>query len=242
MTKILCIEDNREFFLFLSSVLRDFELSIAETLSSAFELLRNPRNKYDLILLDVSLPDGNGIKELGRLRDSMNSRIVPVVVLSADEDILTKVAAFGLGADDYVLKPPNAMELRARIDARLRNVKILKDSFGQLQIGNLWLDFDRSVVELRDKHRGKISYEMTQLEIKLLKILAGSPGIVFSRSDLIEKVWGPSVNVTERTVDAHISHIRKKIELSSVSIRTVQNSGYKIEIKDTQRNLEKIHL
>ncbi|WP_413586367.1 response regulator transcription factor [Bdellovibrio sp. HCB274] len=233
MAKILCIEDSIEFFIYLTSVLKDHTLTQAESISDAFNIVKTGRDSFDLVLLDISLPDGNGMKILPDLKDSFKAKPVPIIILSTDDDIISKVAAFGIGADDYISKPPNSSELRARVDARLRAVKSYQQNTQQVQLGDLYIDSNRMCVELRNSKAGTVQIELTPFEFKILKILCGRPGQVFSREQLIDQVWGVGKYVTERTVDAHVSHLRKKISDSSVKVETVLSAGYKAAVRDS---------
>lgn len=230
MAKLLCIEDNQEFTLYLNSVLKEHSLSFSSTLSDAFKLVQNGRESFDLILLDISLPDGNGIKSLAQLKEAFSTKDIPIIILSSDGDIINKVAAFGVGADDYMTKPVHPAELKARIDARLRNASSQKKD-SQIKIGNLTVDSDKMRVEIHLQNHVTITVDLTPSEFKLLKILASRPGQVYTRDYLIDHVWGISKHITERTVDAHISHLRKKIIKASAQIETVLGAGYKMELK-----------
>lgn len=228
MAKILCVEDSPDFVIYLTSVLKDHTLSFATTLSDAFQYVQNGRESFDLILLDVSLPDGNGIKALTQFKDAFTAKNIPIIILSADNDILSKVAAFGVGADDYIVKPPHPAELKARIDVRLRAAQA-KDS-QHIRVGNLLIDSDKMSVQILLAE--KIEHvDLTPSEFKLLKILATRPGQVYTRDYLIDHVWGIGKHITERTVDAHISHLRKKIAASTAKVETVLGTGYKVEVK-----------
>ncbi|UYL10028.1 response regulator transcription factor [Bdellovibrio sp. SKB1291214] len=233
MAKILCVEDSSEFFIYLTSVLKDHVLTQAESIADAFNIVQTGRDSFDMVLLDISLPDGNGMKILPDLKDSFKAKAVPIIILSTDDDIISKVAAFGIGADDYISKPPNSSELRARVDARLRAVKSYQQNTQQVQLGDLYIDSNRMCVELRNPKVGNQQIELTPFEFKILKILCGRPGQVFSREQLIDQVWGVGKYVTERTVDAHVSHLRKKISESTVKVETVLSAGYKATMKDS---------
>lgn len=230
MAKILCVEDSPEFFMYLTSVLKDHSLVQASSINHALKLAQTGRDSFDLVLLDVSLPDGNGIKCLPVLRESVSTQNIPIIVLSSDNDVLTKVAAFGIGADDYVSKPPDPNELRARIAARLRNSESSSKNKSRIQIGDLTIDSDRMCVEYSSNAKGVVLIDLTPSEFKILKLVAGRPGMVFTRDQLIDHVWGVGNHITPRTVDAHVSHLRKKISESSVKIETVLSVGYKAAI------------
>lgn len=232
MAKILCIEDSQDFVIYLTSVLKDHTLSFAPTLNDAFKYVQNGRESFDLILLDVSLPDGNGIKALGQFKDAFSAKNIPIIILSADNDILSKVAAFGVGADDYIVKPPHSAELKARIEARLRAAQAQAKDSQHIKIGNLIIDSDKMSIQIQLADKVE-NVDLTPSEFKLLKILSTRPGQVYSRDYLIDHVWGIAKHITERTVDAHISHLRKKISLSTAKVETVLGAGYKIEVKES---------
>lgn len=233
MAKILCVDDSVEFFLYLEKAMKEHSLTHTMNLNDAFKLVQNGRESFDLILLDVGLPDGNGIKAITGLKDSFPLKNVPIIILSSDGDVLSKVAAFGLGADDYVQKPPDMSELKARVDARLRTANAEQKNINHIQIGDLVIDSDRMAIEHLSPRQGKNVIELTPSEFKLLKLLCQRPGQVFTRDHLIDQIWGVSKYITQRTVDAHVSHLRKKLRNSRVKIETVLSMGYKVEIKDT---------
>lgn len=230
MAKILCIEDNQEFIMYLSMILKEHTISFTSTLNEAFKIVQNGRESFDLILLDVSLPDGNGIKALAQLREAFSTKNIPIIILSADSDILSKVAAFGVGADDYITKPPHPAELKARIEARLRAAQTQAKDSQYIRIGNLVIDSDKMSVQIHLSDKIE-NVDLTPSEFKLLKILSARPGQVYSRDYLIDHVWGIAKHITERTVDAHISHLRKKIAAGSAKVETVLGAGYKIEVR-----------
>ena len=229
--QILCIEDSKEFQIYLSAALKEYSIVFASNLSEALRLVEGKRGNFDLILLDVSLPDGNGLKILPRLKEVLSPRFVPVIIISADEDVVTKVAAFGVGADDYVSKPPDINELRARIEVRLRTAKVLEGEKSNAVYGDLTIDLDKMTVEVSSK-AGRELVELTPFEFKILKLLISRPGQVYTREVIIDRVWGLDKYITTRTVDAHISHLRKKLVQSEVLIETVLSTGYKVGTKD----------
>lgn len=231
MSQILCVEDSHEFYMYLAKILKNHTLTHAVTLHDAFKLVDNGRASFDLVLLDISLPDGNGIKALSALREAFPEKNVPFIILSSDSDVLSKVAAFGMGVDDYVTKPPDATELVARIEARLRSSKAAQTDRNHIQIGDLKIDSDRMSVE-QSTVTGVQAIDLTPSEFKLLKLLCARPGQVYNRDHLIDHVWGLAKHITQRTVDAHISHLRKKLKTSNVKIETVLSVGYKAEIRD----------
>lgn len=238
MERILFIEDSAEFGLYIKSALKEYEIFLAPSLSDAFHLLKTGRKSFDLVLLDVSLPDGNGIKSLDSLKEYFSDNTTPFIVLTSDDDILSKVAAFGLGADDYLTKPPHIAELKARIAARLRISQLIQKKMEESIIGDLTINSEKMLVEqeLTDGH--KRSLDLTPLEFKILKFITSRIGQIYTRDQLIDHVWGVGKFLSERSVDAHVSHLRKKISESRVEVSTVIGIGYKAIIKDIAPSLE----
>jgi DNA-binding response OmpR family regulator len=232
MARILCIEDSQEFQIYLASILKEHSITFVSNGNEALRITEGGRDHFELILLDVSLPDGNGIKILPRLKEAMSPRFVPILVLSSDSDIITKVAAFGVGADDYINKPPEPNELRARISARLRTAQSLGQEKSLLEYSDLIIDLDKMTVEILLKNNSRDSVELTPYEFKILKLLLSRPGQVYSREIIIDRVWGIDKFITSRTVDAHVSHLRKKLIKSQVQIETVLSAGYKMALKE----------
>jgi len=233
MSRILCIEDNKEFQIYLTSVLREYSLTHVSTIGEALRLVSNGRNTFDIMLLDINLPDGNGVKALPKLKESNINKMIPIIIISGDNDVLTKVAAFGLGADDYVSKPFDPSELKARIEARIRWFKSQVNEKSVVEYGDIKIDTERMVVEKMNESGARTTIDLTPFEFKILRLLVNRPGQVFSRDQIIERVWGVGRHVTSRTVDAHVSHLRKKLDARRVEIETVLSAGYKIGLKDT---------
>lgn len=230
MNRILCIEDSVEYQIYLSALLKDYDLTFASDTNKALQLTQDARTPFDLVLLDVSLPDGNGIKLVPKLRECFSSQFVPIIVVSGDNDIVTKVAAFGVGADDYISKPADPTELKIRIEARLRNAQLMTAEKNIIEFGGVKLNTDTMSVELQTAESIEKA-ELTPFEFKLLKLLLSRPDHVFTREVIIDRVWGIDKFITTRTVDTHISHIRKKLESSLVKIETVLSTGYKLVSK-----------
>lgn len=228
MAKLLCVEDGKEFQILIASALEGHDLDFTATLDEGRKLLEKQKQVYELLLLDLSLPDGNGIKFLSefKLTDTLNS--LPVFIISADNDVLSKITAFSIGADDYICKPFHPLELRARVEAKLRQSKKIEEQKDFLNIADLNLDVSKMlVINSKDKKR----IDLTPLEFKILLILCKRPETIFSRNQLIDEVWGTGVYITDRTVDAHISHLRKKLSDSKLKITTVTGEGYKAVIE-----------
>ncbi len=184
------------------------------------------KEKPDLILLDVMLPGKDGYAICQELRrESISTPIIMLTAKSAEED---KVMGLDLGADDYITKPFGVRELSSRIKAVLRRVEEQEEISGEssvLSIGDLAIDLDRYQVK---KNGTKI--DLTRKEFQLLAFLAQNREFVFSRDQLLDKVWGIDYLGESRTVDVHIRYLRKKIEdREETYIETVHGKGYKMK-------------
>lgn len=232
MARILGIEDDQDYQAYLSSILKEHSLTFVSNTTDALRIAENGRDHFDLILLDVSLPDGNGLKILPRLKEYLSPRFVPIMILSSDSDIITKVAAFGVGADDYIIKPTDPSEIRARIEARLRTAQSFMVEKSVLEYRDILIDLDKMTVQILLKNEQRIGIELTPFEFKILRLLISRPGQVYTREIIIDRVWGIDKFITSRTVDAHVSHLRKKLLQSDVQIETVLSAGYKLALKE----------
>lgn len=224
MFSILCVEDSTEYQLLIGSALSGNHLTFASTLKEAREALHNRNAAFDMILLDLELPDGHGIKFLSELKMSPTWSELPVFILTVDTDILSKVTAFTIGAGDYICKPFHALELKARVEAVLKRVQEKQRSADFVKAGNLLLDVPKMTVLYKNS-----KIDLTPSEFKILLTLAKNPEVIFSRDQIIDKVWGNDVYISDRTVDTHISHLRHKIGSASVRIETVVGEGYRLK-------------
>lgn len=223
--RIICIEDSQEYQHFIRSALSEMNIDFATSISDARRLLQNPQSQYDILLLDISLPDGNGIHFLSEL-NLMNKNQIPVFIVSSDNQEMSKIAAFGLGVDDYICKPFSSKEFRARVEAKLRKSK--KEKTSDYSVGNIQVNINKMNLTLLESQQ-EIS-DITPIEFKIFCALSIKPGFILSRQQIIESVWPVNTNITERTVDTHLSHLRKKISTSNVKIETVIGVGYKVII------------
>lgn len=176
----------------------------------------------DLIILDVMLPDENGIDIVKQLRCSSITVNIPVIMLTAKTSELDLVKGLENGADDYIKKPFSVMELISRVKALLR--RTLEDDVKKLMLDELIIDKDRHEVTID----GKI-IELTFKEYELLYYLTINKGIVLNRDQIMERIWGIDYEGESRTLDMHIKTLRQKLEAFGSRIRTVRNVGYVIE-------------
>ena len=185
-------------------------------------------NRPDLIILDIMLPDEDGLEILKKLRSKPDTRRVPVILISAKSTELDRVRGLEIGADDYITKPFGVMELIARVKALLRRTEEERRIAGRekyIRIGDIFIDDVRRVVFVSDE-----KCELTYKEYELLKLLTLNEGIVLTRDIIMEKVWGVEFESESRTVDMHIKTLRQKLGDAGNIIKTVRNVGYVAEL------------
>lgn len=225
MHNVLIIEDSPEIFRIVERFLgQDVHLTWAKTVNEAETFLR--QRTFDLIILDVILPDGDGFDFFSKAQAEGVLADVPVVFLTSKGAIQEKVLGFSLGAEDYIVKPFDPMELKARVEAKLK-----KRDRSKLQADTLrWngLEINKSSQRVWINESGKPEeIHLTSIEFKLLILLASHPHRVFSRDDILDAVWGQSLYVYPRSVDTHISKLRKKLGPGAKFIESVHGSGYR---------------
>jgi two-component system alkaline phosphatase synthesis response regulator PhoP len=181
----------------------------------------------DLFILDIMLPGEDGLSILKRLRGQENTKNIPVIMLTAKGTELDKVKGLDLGADDYIAKPFGILEFISRVRAVLRRSERSSSESTEalnLALGGVTLDDQRRSVTV-----GGIAVELTFKEYELLKLLMSRPGTVFSRQQILEKIWGVDFDMDTRTVDMHIKTLRQKLGVQGSIIQTVRNVGYKVQ-------------
>jgi len=225
---VLVLEDEPGIVEVLESYLRGggFETTLCGTVAEAFAALQ--RSKPDVMILDVSLPDGSGLDVLRETRSS--GSLLPAIVLTARGEESDRIVGLELGADDYVTKPFSPRELLARVRALLRRVDersaVRNDAGRSLRIGELEIDQITHEVRIDGKRAN-----LTATEFRILAILAGNPGEVFTRARLLDRLRDGG-NIYERTLDRHINNLRRKIERDShdpAYVLTVYGVGYKLK-------------
>jgi DNA-binding response OmpR family regulator len=221
MRNMLVVEDNAEMRILVEAALDEYQLTFASTLKDAKDALL--KRKHELILLDLGLPDGDGMKFLAELSGQPETKDIPVIVLTGKSETVNKVMAFSIGAEDFVSKPFDPLELKARVAAKLRKSEKAQQLSEVLRVGDLKIDVLKQKVWIKDAE----PVELTTLEFNLLLNFARAPERVFTREFLLNEVWGMNVSVTDRTVDTHVGHLRKKLAQSKTKIETVIGSGYR---------------
>ncbi len=222
--KILIVDDEKNIVDILKFNLKKEGFSTLEAYDGeqALELALN--EKPDLILLDVMLPKMDGFTVCRKLRQSIAT---PILMLTAKEEEVDKVLGLELGADDYITKPFSQRELMARIKANIRRMaleEVAATKSNLIQCGDLFIDVDRYEIK-----RNETQIELTLREFELVKFLAMHPGQIFSRENLLEKVWGYEYYGDVRTVDVTVRRVREKLEKDPANceyIMTKRGVGY----------------
>lgn len=176
----------------------------------------------DLVVLDLMLPDADGIDICRYLRRETRTAAVPIIMLTARVEETDRVLGLESGADDYVVKPFSPRELVARVRAVLRRLEAVRRGEGVVTVGDLSLDPQGFRVTVRGE-----PVDLTATEFRILEILVRGPHRVFTRDQLIEGVWGYDKPVIDRTIDTHVRNLREKLGSEGEQIRTVRGVGYK---------------
>jgi len=222
---VLLIEDERNITELLKYNLEEAGYRFLSAVTGSEGLEKASKGKVDLVLLDLMLPEIDGLEICKILKQNDKTHHIPIIMLTAKGEETDKVVGLELGADDYVTKPFSPRELMARVKALLRRVKDRMTS-KMLKAGVLGMDIERHKVTLKGK-----SVELTSKEYGLLKTLLEARGRLLSRDYLLEQVWGydSASNIETRTVDMHIGQLRKKLKSESNRLLTVKNAGYRFE-------------
>ena len=224
-TTILIVEDEPSIVELVTFALRGagWNTFAVNTAAEAWEFIQ--RRTPQLVLLDWMLPDQSGLRLLSRIRTDRQFNELPVIMLTAKSMEEDKIAGLDNGADDYITKPFSPRELTARIKALLRR-KAPEHAQSLMTAGAVTLDPVSCSVLL---HEQKI--DIGHAEFKLLKFFLAHPERVFSRSQLLDKVWGDHVVIEERTVDVHVLRLRKALKDAESLIKTVRSVGYMLSEK-----------
>lgn len=230
-SKILVVDDDPEIRDVVHIFLRNegFQVFEAEDGLQALNILN--REEVDLIILDVMMPNLDGIKTCFKIREALN---IPIIMLSAKGEDIDKITGLTTGADDYVAKPFNPLELIARVKAQLRRLKLSGDNDGKsqpigdvIEINDLVIDRSRHIVTVRGRE-----VSLTPLEFSVLELMASHRGHVFNVEKIYQSVWKENKFLSDNTIMVHIRNIREKIEDNPREpryIKTVWGVGYKVE-------------
>lgn len=221
--KILIVDDEPDIVEFISYNLKSKGYHIA-TARDGVEAIRKAREFMpDLILLDVMMPNKDGIETLKELRQMPDFENTAIIFLTALSDEKSEIAGLKTGADDYIAKPIKPELLATRISAALRRTRKEEDQEQKLNFGDLEINKTKFSVTYKAEE-----ISLAKKEFELLTLLASKPGRVFLRNEILQRVWGTDVIVGDRTIDVHIRKIRQKVGIDLIT--TVKGVGYKFEM------------
>ena len=222
---ILLVDDEESIQMLLTYPLERDGYAVVQARDGEEALRRFGEEQIDLVVLDVMLPRLDGLEVCKRLRSQSN---VPIIMLTARGEELDKVLGLELGADDYITKPFSIREFRSRVRALLRRAAsphLAGERDELIERGELRIDVPRRTVEVRG-----VAVQLTFIEFEMLAVLAQSPGVVFSRRELLERLRGGAEYREPRTIDVHVRHLREKIEKDPGTpelILTMRGAGYR---------------
>ncbi|MBO4867863.1 MAG: response regulator transcription factor [Ruminococcus sp.] len=226
---ILVVDDDRDIVAAIAKLLELEGYKTVRAYDGIEALEKLSENDVQLILIDVMMPRLDGLSAIMKIRDRRN---IPIIVLSAKSEDTDKILGLSMGADDYITKPYNPMELTARVKSSLRRYMQLGDIGGinktdVIKIGGLMLDKGEKSITVDGS-----PVKLTATELKILELLMENAGHVFSAEEIYRKVWNEDAYAVENTVMVHIRHIREKIEIDPKEpryLKVVWGIGYKIE-------------
>ena len=221
MALIYAVEDDKNILEIEMFALKNsgYQVEVFECARDFYKKLEE--KQPDLALLDIMLPDEDGLEIVAKLRRRPETKKLPIIMVTAKSTEIDKVKGLDVGADDYLTKPFGVMELIARVKAVLRRT-MEEDKF--LTLGDIFLDDEKHMVYVKD-----VPCSLTFKEYELLKLLLHNAGIVVTREIILERVWGIDFEGESRTLDMHIRTLRQKLGEAGSMIRTVRNVGYMIE-------------
>ena len=220
--KILVVDDEEDILEFLSYNLRaeGYDVIVADNGILAIELAK--QEQPSLIILDVQMPDMDGITTCEKIREIPSLKETVVTFLTARSEDYSQIAGFEAGADDYITKPIRPKVLVSRVKALLKRRGITQDTNSIIELGDIVIDKEKHLTTYKGQE-----VIFAKKEFKLLKLLISKPGKVFTREEILEKVWGSDIIVGDRTIDVHIRKLREK--LADHYVKTVKGVGYKFE-------------
>jgi two-component system, OmpR family, alkaline phosphatase synthesis response regulator PhoP len=220
--KILLVDDETDILEFLSYNLRKEEFTVFQAQSGKEAIEISKKELPHLIVLDVMMPEMDGIETCRELRAISGLKDVLIAFLSARSEDYTQIAGFEVGADDYITKPIKPRVFISRIKALLRRVQNNSSQVEAMQFGDIRIDKEKHTV-----YKGTTEITLPKKEFRLFTLLSSKPGKVFTREYILEQVWGDEVIVGDRTIDVHIRKLREKI--GDEYFKTIKGVGYKFE-------------
>lgn len=221
--KILIVDDEPDILEFLQYNLRKEGYQVVTAPDGLQALTVAEREKPDLILLDIMMPEMDGVETCRQLRSKKEFNDTPVAFLTARDEDFSQIAALDVGGDDYITKPIKPRVLMSRINALLRRSnRASEEESRTINLHDLVIDRDKVLVFKKDQ-----TIELPRKEFEILWLLASKPGRVFTREEIFDKIWGNDVIVGNRTIDVHIRKLREHI--GEEYIKTMKGIGYKFD-------------
>jgi two-component system alkaline phosphatase synthesis response regulator PhoP len=217
--KILLVDDEEEILEFLAYNLEKEGYEVHTALSGREALDLADKVLPDIVVLDVMMPEMDGIETCKALRENKSLDDTLIAFLSARNDDFTKISGLETGADDYIVKPIKPMVFVAKIKSLLRRKSLIHKSTGKITVNDLKINLEKRKVK-----RDGEAVDLTKIEYKLLLLFVNAPDKVFSREEIYQKIWGAQILVGDRTLDVHVRNLRKKI--GKHNIRTFKGVGY----------------
>jgi two-component system, OmpR family, alkaline phosphatase synthesis response regulator PhoP len=222
--KILVIEDEKDIQELLQLYLKrdGYDVHIAKDGETG--LRKASRERYDLVLLDLMLPQVDGLEVCRNLRSRPQTSDIPIIMITAKAEESDRIVGLEMGADDYITKPFSPREVLARVKAIFRRLERLRVKEIKREYGGISLDSSKHEVTYKGK-----SHSLTSKEFKLLDYFLSNRGRVLSRDILLNEIWGYGYFGTTRTVDVHVAHLRHKFQVLNKSLVSIKGLGYKLQ-------------
>ncbi len=225
---VLVIDDERDLIKLVRYNLEKEGFQVISALDGEAGLSLATRERPDVVVIDLMLPGIDGLEVCGRLRTDPRTSAIPLIMLTAKASESDRIVGLEMGADDYVTKPFSPRELAARVKAVLRRTSPQKPPSEILRRGTLTIDLARHEVTCHDE-----PVTLTATEFRVLQFLAGRPGRVFSRAEIIDGALGRDIAVLDRTVDVHVMSLRRKLGACGDWIETIRGFGYKFREEES---------
>lgn len=221
-TRILAVDDEEDILEILQYNLEKEGYQVETAMDGNAAISSASDFNPHLIILDIMMPEMDGIETCRLLRNNPKFKETLIAFLTARSEDYSQISGFNVGADDYITKPIKPQVFLSRIKAILKRVK-LEDKPVELKVGDLTINRQHFLV-----YQGENPIQMARKEFEILELLAGVPGRVFSRDEILERIWGKQVIVGDRTIDVHVRKLREK--LGANYIKTVKGVGYKLDL------------
>lgn len=221
MALIYIVEDDKNILEIESFALKNsgYDIRGFATAKEFYKALND--SLPDLILLDIMLPDEDGLSILKKLRSDVKTKSLPIILVTAKTTEIDKVKGLDSGADDYMTKPFGVMELISRVKALLRRALAGASDASVYEFMEIVMDVDKRLITVSGE-----TCDLTYKEYELLKLFMANPGIVIKRERILEKIWGTDFEGESRTIDMHIKNLRQKLKTAGKYIKTIRNVGY----------------